>query len=60
MSADLLTPEQAAAKLAINPKTLAQWRYRGEGPTFVKLGKRAVRYDIADLDAWIESQKAGA
>ncbi|MCD2263266.1 hypothetical protein K3888_11210 [Dietzia aurantiaca] len=31
---------------------LAQWRYRGQGPRFIKEG-RWVRYRRSDVDAWI-------
>jgi predicted DNA-binding transcriptional regulator AlpA len=32
-------------------------RCAGTGPRYVKLGVRAVGYDVRDLDAWIEQQK---
>lgn len=60
MSGELLTPAQVAKALSIEPSTLAQWRYRGEGPAFIKVGKRAVRYDATDLATWIDSQREGA
>jgi hypothetical protein len=37
-------------------QTLARWRVEGRGPRFFKLGSR-VRYDRADLDTWLESQR---
>ena len=51
----LMTTDEAAEVCRTTPGTLEQWRHRGEGPQFVKLG-RAVRYRRADLDAWIESR----
>lgn len=53
---DLLTPEQVAEMLQVHPGTLENWRYRGEGPPFVKLGngkRSAVRYPRDKLDTWI-------
>ena len=50
---DLLTPQEAAARLRANIRTLERWRMNGEGPRFVKLGLR-VFYRPADLDAFIE------
>jgi excisionase family DNA binding protein len=50
-----LDTTEAARYLGLQPTTLEAWRCRGEGPSFVKLG-RAVRYRQADLDAWIESR----
>ncbi len=55
----LLRTEEAAEYLALEPGTLENWRYRSEGPPVVRLGK-AVRYDLKDLDAWIEAQKGAA
>lgn len=49
---DLLTPAQAAARMATTPATLADWRYHRRGPAFVKRG-RFVRYRPADVDAWL-------
>jgi len=55
----LLTTKKAAEYLGMEPGTLENWRYRSEGPPVVRLGK-AVRYDLKDLDAWIEEQKGAA
>lgn len=35
---------------------LAQWRHKGMGPPYYKLGRKIV-YAGADLNAWAESQK---
>lgn len=48
----LLTNEQAAEYLKVGPGTLAQWRNQGQGPRFLRLAKRAIRYRVADLDEW--------
>ena len=50
-----LLDEQAAGRyLGLAPGTLSQWRSRGKGPTFVRLG-RFVRYTRSDLDAFLAS-----
>lgn len=49
----LLTPEEAAALLRIEPRTLSNWRAKRQGPPFVKIGLRCVRYRRADLLAFI-------
>jgi predicted DNA-binding transcriptional regulator AlpA len=46
----------AAERLNLAPNTLAKWRVTGAGPKFVKIG-RAVRYDPADLDVWLNTRK---
>lgn len=43
----------AAAYIGLSKKTMAQWRYRGEGPRFVKPSGNKVFYYQSDLDAWI-------
>jgi excisionase family DNA binding protein len=50
-----LKRSEAAAYLNLQKSTLEAWAVRGGGPAFVKFG-RAVRYRIADLDAWAESR----
>ena len=51
--AQLLTPEDVSNLLGVPIGTLANWRYLGRGPLFVRLG-RHVRYRSEDLDTWIE------
>lgn len=48
----LLTEDQQAKRWGISPKTLANQRWRGDGPPFIKLG-RLVRYDPELTDAWL-------
>ncbi len=50
------TPE-AAQYLGLSSSTLEKKRLDGSGPPFVKLGGRAVGYDVADLDAWLHQQR---
>ncbi len=52
----LRTPE-AAEYVGLSPATLEKQRLIGEGPRFIRLGNRAVGYDVCDLDAWIEAQR---
>lgn len=41
-----------AAYLNAPERTLEDWRYRGDGPPFVRMGRR-IRYRRADVDAWL-------
>lgn len=55
-TAELLTPEEVADLLKVHPGTLENWRVRGEGPRFVKLGNKRrspVRYRRQDVEDWI-------
>lgn len=54
---DLLNEFAAADVLGLSPKTLQNWRIKGGGPVFTKLGsgKRApVRYRVENLREFIE------
>lgn len=56
----LLDTVQTAALLGITPSTLKQWRHKGRGPAFIKLGnspQAGVAYDQADVLAFIESRR---
>ena len=48
----LLNSEQAAERLGLKATTLDQYRWKGIGPRYYKLGK-FVRYDADELDAWV-------
>jgi excisionase family DNA binding protein len=56
--ARLMTPEEVSDYLTVPLGTLANWRYQGRGPAFVRLGKH-VRYRARDLTDWIETQLTG-
>ena len=51
----LLTESQVFEIFGIQPKTLANWRCRGRGPAFVKVGGH-VRYRPEDLKAFLNSR----
>lgn len=50
----LITNDTTAARMNISHRTLPVWRVQGRGPRFIKIGK-LVRYDEADVDAWLEA-----
>ncbi|MBP6010739.1 MAG: helix-turn-helix domain-containing protein [Alphaproteobacteria bacterium] len=47
----------AAKYIGLSASTLAKLRMHGTGPTYAKLGPRVVVYRIADLDAWLASNR---
>lgn len=51
---DLLTAAEVAQLLRTTTSALAQDRYRGYGPTFIRVGRR-IRYDRATILAYIEA-----
>ncbi len=50
---DLLDERAAAAILGASVQTMRNWRWRGTGPRYRKIGQRLVRYARADLQAFI-------
>jgi hypothetical protein len=47
-----------AELLCVSLAALRRWRYSGVGPKFSKFGS-AVRYSVADVEAWIASRPTG-
>lgn len=52
----LLSTEDAAEYLAVSPWQLRQLAHAGDLP-FIRSGARSWRFDVHDLDAYIERQK---
>ncbi len=52
---DLLNEKEAAAILGVTPRTLTNWRWRGDGPRWVRVGSRLVRYRRSELLAFVEA-----
>ncbi|RZF59076.1 DNA-binding protein [Sphingomonas populi] len=55
MTSGNLTTESASTYTGLAASTLEKMRLTGSGPQFLKLG-RAVRYRVADLDAWMAAR----
>lgn len=51
----LLDDIALAAHLRVTKKALANWRARGIGPTFVRVG-RLIRYREEDIEAWLNAR----
>ena len=51
----LATPGDLAEYLGIPEHTLAQWRYQGLGPVFLRVG-RHVRYSWDAIERWLTEQ----
>ncbi|GFO60967.1 hypothetical protein GMST_32920 [Geomonas silvestris] len=51
----LRTTKEVAERFHLKETTLERWRWQGQGPKFVKLG-RTVRYRDEDLEEYEASQ----
>ncbi len=49
----LLTPAEAAERLAVSERVLERWRATGDGPRFAKLSRKTVRYRAADIREFV-------
>jgi excisionase family DNA binding protein len=52
------TDSELAPLLGVKRTTLQQWRCRGEGPPFYRVG-RAIRYRPAEVQAWLDARRGG-
>ena len=53
----ILRTGEAACYVGLSGSTLEKLRLAGGGPRYVRLGPRAIGYDLSDLDAWLDSQR---
>lgn len=54
-----LNQHQLARRWSMSPRTLERWRWTGEGPRFLKLGKRIV-YREDDIEAYEANHMHGS
>lgn len=52
----LLTEAQAAKLIGLSPRFLQARRYTGDGPPYVRISSRCVRYRREDLAAWAKDR----
>lgn len=57
MQEKLLTTKEAAPLLSVSVAFLERDRWAGAQVPFIRIGARAVRYRLSDLNAFIESRK---
>jgi helix-turn-helix protein len=52
-SAEYIDEDGLNARYLIPPRTAQRWRATGDGPPFVRLGRRRVVYRVADIERWL-------
>lgn len=52
----LVSEKEAAQFLGFTIRFLQARRVRGNGPRFVKISSRAIRYRVSDLKEWVEGK----
>jgi len=53
----MIRETEAARFLGYSVRALQNWRVRGDGPSFIKTSRRALRYRRRDLIAWAEAHR---
>lgn len=56
MTVIYLSPEAVALRIGVKVHTLAKWRVAGDGPKFVRVSPRMIRYIESDLDQWMRER----
>lgn len=59
MSDELLTPKQMVENYGISRQTLANWRWMGIGPDYIKMsaGKGGrIKYKRSSVERWLDAQ----
>jgi len=57
MTEKLLNQNAAAQFLGLSPITLEVWRSRGDGPRFVRLSRRAIRYQFSEIMKFVKAHE---
>jgi len=50
-----LTTKEVAERLRLHPQTLINWRVKGDGPRFIKVGRKVV-YPMIEVEAFEKKQ----
>jgi excisionase family DNA binding protein len=59
LSPRLLTVDEVAEYLGLSSQSVRHMVYRRQLP-FIRLGAKRIRFDVAEIDAWISSQRVAA
>lgn len=51
---EFLTVDETGHELRVTPLTLKNWRDRGEGPPWVRIGPKTIRYRRSTLFAYLD------
>ena len=51
-----LSESQTAKYLNLSKKSLQNWRFNRQGPPYVKLNMKTIRYQREDLDQWMKDR----
>jgi hypothetical protein len=55
-AAEYVDEDGLRERYQISPRTAQRWRSSGDGPPYVRLGKRRVVYRVADVERWLAAR----
>jgi excisionase family DNA binding protein len=55
----LLTTEELAKRMRVNPSTVRRWRLDDAGPPYLRVGT-VYRYPVSAVEAWIAESVRGS
>jgi predicted DNA-binding transcriptional regulator AlpA len=53
---EIFDTQAAATHCGLSKPTLERYRLTGDGPAFLKIGRKSVRYRLEDLNDWLVSR----
>ena len=53
MTDELLTTNEVSRRLKVSREKLRRWRREGDGPPFLKVGPRTVRYRASEVERFL-------
>jgi excisionase family DNA binding protein len=56
---DYLTPDEVASLLRVERRTLDQWRYRKQGPAYVR-AEGTIRYPRTEVETYLAARTVNA
>jgi hypothetical protein len=57
---DLLTSSELAGALKVSERTPENWRLRGDGPPFIRVGGRRILYRWRDVVSYLNARSFGS
>ena len=57
MQTEYIDEVQLAKMLKVQRQTVQAWRLRGEGPKYIKVSGRAVRYSLKDVQDFLKGRR---
>jgi hypothetical protein len=53
---EYLTEHGLYERYLIPPRTAQRWRSTGDGPCWIRLGRRRVLYRVCDVEEWLKAR----